>query len=73
MTMAIDRKRLQDAIDDAFKAEIGAQFHSLISHLVEAAIPQPAGEPVRNKTRDEAFANFEHLVALISDAYAKVS
>jgi hypothetical protein len=71
--MAIDRKRVQDAIDDAFKAEIGAQFHSLVSHLVEAQTPQPKGEPVRIQTRDEAFANFESMVALISDAYQKVS
>ncbi len=68
-----DKTRLRDAIDDAFKAEIGAQFHSLIAHLVEAESPQPKGELVRNKTPDEAYAHFEHLVALINDAYAKVT
>jgi hypothetical protein len=70
--MALDR-RLQSAIDDAFKASVGAQFGALITHLVEAETPQPKGEPVRIITPAESMTNFVNMVRLICAAYAKAS
>lgn len=70
--MALDR-RLQSAIDDAFKDMIGAQFKALITHLVEAETPQPKGEPVRIPTQAESMTNFVSMVRLICSVYAKAS
>jgi hypothetical protein len=71
--MAADPKKLQDALDEALKAEVGAQFHSLIAHLVEGEKPQPADEPVRVPTQAEAVANFAKMVRLIWQTYVAVS
>ena len=68
-----DPKKLQDALDEAFKAEVGAQFHALVQHLVEASVPQPPGEPVRMLTQAESMANFAKMVRLVWKTYCDVS
>jgi len=68
-----DPARLQDAVDEAMRVEIGAQFHALIAHLVDAEVPQPKGEPVRIQTQAEAVANFIKMVRLIWKTYNDVS
>jgi|HubBroStandDraft_3_1064219.scaffolds.fasta_scaffold148426_2 hypothetical protein len=70
--MALDR-RLQSAIDDAFKDMIGTEFKVLITHLVEAQTPQPKGEPVRIMTSAESMVNFVNMVKLICSTYTKAS
>jgi hypothetical protein len=69
----VDPKKLQDALDEALKGEVAAQFHALISHLVEAQTSQPKDEPVKIQTAPEAVANFAKMVRLVWKTYCDVS
>ena len=66
----IDPKKLQDALDSAMADNVGGEFRSLITNLIEARSKNPGeGSP----TETQSIVVFTKGVRMIWDAYLKAS
>ncbi len=66
----IDPKKLQDALDSAMADNLGGEFRSLITNLIEARSKNPAeGSP----SEAQSFVVFAKGTRMIWDAYLKAS
>jgi hypothetical protein len=66
----IDPKKLQDALDSAMADNVGGEFRSLITNLIEARSRHPAdGSP----TEQQAIGIFANGTRMIWETYLKAS
>ena len=65
-----DPKKLQDALDSAMADNIGGEFRSLITNLVEARSRSPSPEA---PSETQSIVIFTKGVRMIWDAYLKAS
>ena len=66
----IDPKKLQDALDSAMADNVGGQFRSLITNLIEARSKSPSPEA---PTETQSIVVFTKGVRMIWDAYLQAS
>ena len=68
-----DPKKLQDALNSAMADNVGGEFRSLITNLIEAHSKHPPGEPVLPLTEQQSIVVFTSSVKLIWETYLKAS
>ncbi len=66
----IDPKKLQDALDSAMADNVGGQFRSLVTNLVEARAKNPAPGSM---TAEQSGAVFVRSTKMIWETYLKCS
>jgi hypothetical protein len=65
-----DPKKLQDALDAAMADNVGGEFRSLITNLIEARSRHPSQDAL---TEDQAVIVFTRQTRMIWETYLKAS